>query len=167
MTHTLRQEAVDRISNPPAVADLGIDADDEKPKKRAKLDLSQISDVITIQLPALDGGNCGVAAKVLKGVGRDPVWVELTSEVIGHLAALVRATKQQDADGDRLARDDGPQARAQHIAYCTQRGAYRVRYMGTSKWFPTNRFADALHEAQSFLRQLQSCPQPRRAGQHE
>ena len=159
MMSSLRQEAIDRIISPPVVSDLGIDADDEKPKKRSKIDISQVPAIITIQLPPLDGCDVGVAAKVLKGVGRDVVWVELTAEVIAHIAAMVRATKKNDDEGDQLAEGDGQKTSVQHISHCIKRRAYRVRYMGKSKWFSIDRCDDALHEAQCFLKQMQSCKQ--------
>ena len=159
MMSSLRQEAIDRIISPPVVSDLGIDANDERPKKRSKFDISQVPEIITIQLPPLDGCDVGVAAKVLKGVGRDVVWVELTAEVIGHIAEMVRTTKKTEGEGDQVADGDCQQTNVQHISHCIQRRAYRVRYKGQSRWFPIDSFDDALHEAQCFLKQLQSCSQ--------
>lgn len=142
----LRDSQVDQIVNPPAAMDLGIE-DEQKPRKRSRISIDNVPDVIHVRLPPIDGHG-SIDAKILKGVGRDALWIELTPETLGYLAVAVRV-EDADNDGDE---EDG----MKYISFCQTRQAFRVRFKGKHKWFPVSSSADALGEAKSHLAFLQS-----------
>lgn len=151
MVKELRQKEIDRIINPPAAADLGVDDADSQPKKRMKSSLLEVPEVVSIRMPPIEH-HPGMTAKILKGKHRDPVWIELAPGILDYIAAAVRSEVNEPSNHQ----DDGGEGvtRVQYIAFCKMRQAFRVRFNGKSKWFPIASHPDAMHEAQAFLASL-------------
>ena len=89
----LRDSSVETILHPPAQVDLGLDDDQpEQPRKKAKPADVKLPPFVVIKLPPI-GDISETNTKVLT---EKHLYLELTSDVLGWLAAVVR----QDKDGE-------------------------------------------------------------------
>ena len=153
----LRDATVEKLTNPLAKSDLGID-DDSHPLKRRKACplLINIPEVVEVALPPVDGHD-GLSIRVLAGFGKDPLWLELSPSVLQYLTHVfdqrVHDDDEPTVDGSE---NQGDKQLETHITYDQARKAYRVRYKGTSKWFPISRGGDTLANARSYLHTLQT-----------
>ena len=147
----LRDSSIETILHPPARVDLGLDDDQpEQPRKRAKPADDKLPPFVVIKLPPIGGVN-ETSTKVLT---EKNLYMELTSDVLVWLAAVVRQDKDDEEEHVHAELDD-THPFPKFISYDHERDAYKVRCKGT-QWFPKSASSDPLDEAISFVQRIQS-----------
>ena len=146
----LRNDAVYKVLHPPAEIDIGLDNAARPPAKRHKgsIAAANVPEVMTIVMPGT-GDLPSRPVRVLRGEGKDVLWLELTADILSYLAAVVSADAEADDDRDET-------SDTKHIAFDKRRQAFRVRYNGTSKWFPKANSVDAFSDAVQHLTALRT-----------
>ena len=148
----LRDDAIDRVVNPPAAVDLGIDdgddCDERTNRKRARTQQIKMVDVMLPPIGDLDG----VTAKVLVD---STLFVQLNPSVLRWLAVSIAGPNiEAPPRGDDAEQHSLPK----YISYDQVKQAYRVRYKDTNKWFSEKANSDALNEAIQYAQSLVDHP---------
>ena len=144
-----RNRTVDDLIEPPAACDLGLDTSEDKPKKRRRVELANLPEVVLVRLPETDRVPA-FEFKVIAGSGRDPLWLECSANVFNYIADVVAIDTEQDTDrmpspGKEWSNDRG-------LSYEKARGAFRARLpSGKTKYFRESDYPDALSAARAFL----------------
>ena len=139
----LRNQAVHDHIHPPAAADLGLK--DEPRTKRAKINMHEVPEVLTIKAPAY-GAISGMSMKVLRGRGSDPLWLHMSELVIDYLVSVMRfQIETSDIHNTKPRHQD---VMENHITWESRREAYRARRPdGTTKYFKTKSYSDPKNSA--------------------
>lgn len=155
----LRNDAIESILNPPAQEDLGLDDGDEpRPKKKSKAELADLPEVVALELPAV-GTAGGITIKVAAGSGNDPLWVELSAEVLKYLAAWTvhqiqnESVKPHKNAVKRLEHERVHLPDINGLSFDYGRQAYRARRNGKNKYFFMKSHDDACSAAVEWLQE--------------
>jgi hypothetical protein len=146
----LRNEAVYKVLHPTPEINININDDARPPAKKHKGSLADagVPEMLTIVMPGAGDIPCR-EVRVLRGDGKDVLWVELNEDVLSHLARVINADVEAEGDRDEL-------SDVKHITFDKSRNAYRVRYSAKYKWFPKANTVDAFAEAVRYLESLQN-----------
>ena len=135
----LRNQKIHDIVEPPPVDDLGLD---EPEAKRLKLKVlpDNVPKIVSIHAPTV-GHVSGIDMKVMSGVARQPVYVELVASNIDYLAAVaMHQVEQGEIDKRKPKRDDC----AVRVNYEERRQSWRARKPdGRQRYFADAKFEDA------------------------
>lgn len=104
-----------------ASEDLGLDHD----LKTMKPDLSKLPDVISMLAPTV-GGRQGMSMKVLPALPRQPLWLELSVDVVQYLHDVAVYQIEQEEHAPDVADCTEPDLPI-GVTFCRLRDAYRVR----------------------------------------
>lgn len=151
-----RNAVVDRILNPPPAEDIGVAVENRPSRKRSRIaTIAGLPATIEVMVPGFDGIG-DAAVHMLPGLGHDPVWIELTKEVIDYMARTVVV------DLDRLHEHETPTKKSPDVggatpglSYDCNRHAFRARCKGVNKYFPEKCFDNAREEAKLWLESQQ------------
>ena len=143
----LRNEAVYKVLHPTPEINININARPPAKKHKGSLEDAGVPEMLTIVMPGA-GDIPSREVRVLRGDGKDVLWVELNEDVLSHLARVINADVEAEDDRDEL-------SDVKHITFDKSRQAYRVRYSAKSKWFPKAN-VDAFADAARYLESLQN-----------
>ena len=159
----LRNKAIEEHIHPPAAEDLGLE--DEPPEKRAKLNLADVPEVLTIKAPAY-GAIAGISIHVLRGRKLEPIWLHMSEHVIDYLVSVIRyQIESADIHKTNPKHQDVSET---HVSWESRRQAYRARRPdGTTKYFKQTSYKDPKNSATNWVVGNDEDDDPARAPLHD